>query len=102
MLYTISTSPYYNDFDSLINLLTKNDEILLLQDGVLMGHKILSSNKDNKYLMQLKNKMINVLALKDDIDARGLMQYISSYVNKISYINFVELTVKHSQYFSWQ
>lgn len=67
-----------------------------------MGHKILSSNKDNKYLMQLKNKMINVLALKDDIDARGLMPYISSYVNKISYINFVELTVKHSQYFSWQ
>ncbi|MGP1930023.1 MAG: DsrH/TusB family sulfur metabolism protein, partial [Arsenophonus sp. ET-DL12-MAG3] len=46
MLYTISTSPYYNDFNSLINLLTEKDEILLLQDGVLMGHKILN-NKDN-------------------------------------------------------
>ncbi|MGP1939191.1 MAG: sulfurtransferase complex subunit TusB [Arsenophonus sp. ET-DL9-MAG3] len=100
MLYTISTSPYYNDFNSLINLLTKKDEVLLLQDGVLMGHKILN-NKDNNYLTQLKSKNIHIFALQDDIEGRGLTPYISSYVNQISYVNFVQLTVKHLQYFAW-
>ncbi|MGP1930683.1 MAG: sulfurtransferase complex subunit TusB [Arsenophonus sp. ET-YP4-MAG3] len=100
MLYTISTSPYYNDFNSLINLLTEKDEILLLQDGVLMGHKILN-NKDNNYLMELKNKKIHIFALQDDIEARGLIPYISSYIHQISYVNFVQLTVKHLQYFAW-
>lgn len=101
MLYTISTSPYYRDFNALINLLTKQDKVLLLQDGVLMGHKITSGNKDNNYLIQLKDKRIHVFALQDDVEARGLMPYISSYVRQISYIDFVQLTVKHPQYFAW-
>lgn len=101
MLYTISTSPYYSDLNSLISLLTEQDEVLLLQDGVLMGHKISSGNKDNDYLVQLKNKGIPVFALQDDIEARGLMPYISSYVRQISYVDFVKLTVKHPQYFAW-
>lgn len=101
MLYTISTSPYYSDFNALINLLTEQDEVLLLQDGVLLGHKITSGNKDNNYLIQLKNKGIHVAALQDDVEARGLMPYMSSYVRQISYIDFVQLTVKHPQYFAW-
>ncbi|SPP31761.1 Protein TusB [Arsenophonus endosymbiont of Aleurodicus floccissimus] len=101
MLYTISTSPYYNDFDSLISLLTELDEVLLLQDGVLLGHKISSANKDNNFLMQLKDKGIQVFALQNDVEARGLMPYMSSYVRQISSVDFVQLTVKHPQYFAW-
>ncbi|AMA64874.1 Protein TusB [Candidatus Arsenophonus lipoptenae] len=101
MLCAISASPYYNDFSSLINLLTKQDEVLLLQNGVLMGHKIYSKNKDNKYVTQLRNKGIHIFALEDDVDARGLTLYMSSYIRQISYIDFVQLTVKHQQYFSW-
>lgn len=101
MLYTISTSPYYSDFNSLINLLTEQDEVLLLQDGVLLGHKIASANKDNNYLIQLKDKGIHVFALQDDVEARGLISYMSSYVRQISYVDFVQLTVKHPQYFAW-
>jgi tRNA 2-thiouridine synthesizing protein B len=101
MLYTISTSPYYSDFNSLINLLTEQDEVLLLHDGVLLGHKIASGKKDNHYLIQLKDKGIHVFALQDDVEARGLMPYISSYVRQISYVDFVQLTVKHPQYFAW-
>jgi len=101
MLYTISTSPYYGDFDSLISLLTEQDEVLLLQDGVLLGHKVSSGNKDNNFLMQLKDKGIQVFALQNDVEARGLMPYMSSYVRQISYVDFVQLTVKHPQYFAW-
>jgi len=101
MLYTISTSPYYSDFDSLISLLTEQDEVLLLQDGVLLGHKISLGNKDNNFLMQLKDKRIQVFALQNDVEARGLMPYMSSYVRQISYADFVQLTVKHPQYFAW-
>ncbi|WP_348666475.1 sulfurtransferase complex subunit TusB [Arsenophonus symbiont of Ornithomya chloropus] len=101
MLYSISTSPYYTDMNSLISLVMKEDELLLMQDGVLMGHKKLLNNNDNYYLMQFKKKGIHVFALQDDIKARGLIPYISSYIHQISFIDFVELTVKHTQYFSW-
>ncbi|MGP1923844.1 MAG: sulfurtransferase complex subunit TusB [Arsenophonus sp. NEOnobi-MAG3] len=101
MLYTISTSPYYSDFNSLISLLTEQDELLLLQDGVLLGHKILPDNKNNNFLIQLQDKGIHVFSLQNDIEGRGLMSYMSSYVRQISYVNFVQLTVKHPQYFAW-
>ncbi|WMY94881.1 MAG: sulfurtransferase complex subunit TusB [Arsenophonus sp.] len=101
MLYSISTSPYYTDMHSLISLVMKEDEVLLIQDGVFMGHKTLPTNNDNYYLMQFKKKGIHVFALQDDIEARGLMLYMSPYVHQISFIDFVELTVKHTQYFSW-
>ncbi|MGP1947510.1 MAG: sulfurtransferase complex subunit TusB [Arsenophonus sp. NC-PG7-MAG3] len=101
MLYTISTSPYYSDFNSLISLLTEQDEVLLLQDGVFLGHKISSENKANNFLKQLQDKGIHVFALQNDIEARGLMSYMSSYIHQISYVNFVQLTVKHPQYFAW-
>ncbi|WMY96029.1 MAG: sulfurtransferase complex subunit TusB [Arsenophonus sp.] len=101
MLYGISTSPYYTDINSLISLVMKEDEVLLMQDGVLMGHKTFLTNNDNDYLMQFKNKGIHVFALQDDVEARGLLPYISSYVYQISFIDFVKLTVKHTQYFSW-
>ncbi|MFP3014233.1 MAG: sulfurtransferase complex subunit TusB [Arsenophonus sp.] len=101
MLYTISTSPYYTDFNSLIKLLTCHDEIVLIQDGVLMGHKMSSSNKYNNYLLQLKDKEINIFALRDDINGRGLIPYMSHYVRQISYVDFVQLTAKHQQYFAW-
>ncbi|MGP1959229.1 MAG: sulfurtransferase complex subunit TusB [Arsenophonus sp. NC-CH8-MAG3] len=101
MLYTISTSPYYSDLDSLISLLTDQDEVLLLQDGVFLGHKISSENKDNIFLKQLQDKGIHVFGLQNDIEARGLTSYMSSYIRQISYINFVQLTVKHPQYFAW-
>ncbi|VAY02473.1 Protein TusB [Arsenophonus endosymbiont of Aleurodicus dispersus] len=101
MLYTISTSPYYSDFNSLISLLTEQDEVLLLQDGVLLGHKISFGNKDNNFLIQLKDKGIRIFVLQNDVEARGLISYMSSYVCHISYIDFVQLTVKHTQHFAW-
>lgn len=103
MLYTISISPYYSDFNSLISLLMEHqDEVLLLQDGVLLGHKTSVDNKDNNYLIKLKNKGIHVSALYDDIEARGLVHYMSPYIRQISYVDFVQLTLKHPQYFAWQ
>ncbi|MFP3029041.1 MAG: sulfurtransferase complex subunit TusB [Arsenophonus sp.] len=101
MLYAISTSPYYSDFNSLINLLTEQDDVLLLQDGILLGHKISPDNKNNNFLIQLQDKGIHVFGLQNDIEARGLLSYISSYIYQISYVNFVQLTVKHPQYFAW-
>lgn len=100
MLCTISTSPYYSDLKALINLLSKYDVIVLLQDGVFIGHKLLSGN-DNNYLISLEDKGIAVFAIRNDIEARGLAPYISSYVCQISYIDFVQLTIKHPQYLAW-
>ena len=35
MLYTYSVSIYQSDLDAFLSLLTKHDEVLLIQDGVL-------------------------------------------------------------------
>lgn len=101
MLHVLSSSPYYMDVGSFFSFLEEDEDLLLLQDGVLLGHKSYSNKKENFYLEKLKIKNINVYALKEDVDARGLISYFSSYIFQISYTDFVKLTVKNSQCFFW-
>nr|BET44684.1 MAG: sulfurtransferase complex subunit TusB [Candidatus Aschnera chinzeii] len=107
MLFSIFTSPYYTDIWSLINLINKKDEIVLLQNGILLAHKSICTNytntiyRDNIYLNRIKEKGVNVFALKDDVIARGMTQFISSHVIQITYSEFVKLTAKHQHYFAW-
>ncbi|CAQ82431.1 MULTISPECIES: sulfurtransferase complex subunit TusB [Photorhabdus] len=95
MLYTVSRSPYQCDFNAIFNLLTGGDDILFIQDGVLAGIEA------NRYLPTLINSGITLYALKEDIEARGLLGQVSDKVQVIDYTDFVNLTVKHHQQFAW-
>ncbi|AHG19927.1 sulfur transfer complex subunit TusB [Chania multitudinisentens RB-25] len=95
MLYTLSHSPYQCDLPALLRLVTKDDALLLLQDGVLAG--LVGS----LHLDSLLKSSISLYALQDDLDARGVSGYISHSITVIDYTHFVTLTEKHRSQMAW-
>ncbi|AWK14853.1 sulfurtransferase complex subunit TusB [Candidatus Fukatsuia symbiotica] len=95
MLYSVSRSPYQCDLASLLRLVTPQDDILFLQDGVVALVK--KGAIYNLMLSQLKNLFV----LENDLVARGLRYQISDHVEVINYHAFVDLTTKHRQYLAW-
>ncbi|RLR64797.1 sulfurtransferase complex subunit TusB [Pseudomonas aeruginosa] len=95
MLYTYAVSIYQSDLETFLSLLTKNDEILLIQDGVL------AVLKDNHLLKYCLEQQIPIYALIDDVLARGLKDQVFHTIKLIDYGDFVDLTVKHPQQIHW-
>ena len=95
MLYTYSVSIYQSDLETFLSLLTKEDDVLLIQDGVLA---VLEENPLLKYCLQ---QQISIYALIDDVLARGLKGQVSHHIKLINYGDFVDLTVKHPQQIHW-
>ncbi|MBI6550156.1 sulfurtransferase complex subunit TusB [Xenorhabdus lircayensis] len=95
MLYTVGRSPYHDDFNAMLGLVSDADDVLLIQNGVLLGIS------DNHHLAELLQTGAGIYALQEDLDARGLVEQISDRVMVIDYSGFVSLTVKHQQNFAW-
>lgn len=95
MLHTLSRSPWHCDMAALLRLLSPGDDLLLLSDGVT------AALEGGRYLELLLTAPINVHALDVDIDARGLSGQISDSVARVSYNDFVSLTVKHAVQMCW-
>ncbi|MBD2799384.1 sulfurtransferase complex subunit TusB [Xenorhabdus sp. M] len=95
MLYTVSRSPYHDDFNAMLGLVSDADDVLLIQNGVLLGVN------DNRYLNELIRTGVKIYALQEDLNARGLGERISNSIQVIDYKGFVGLTVKHQQNFAW-
>lgn len=95
MLHILQHSPFQTDLESMLRSMKQGDELLLIQDGVIVA---LSGTKALDLLLAAP---ISVYALQEDIEARGLTAQISTGVGKVSYTDFVALTVKHEQHISW-
>lgn len=95
MLHTLRHSPWQCDIKGLLRMLGEGDDLLLIQDGVL------AAIEGSRFVEILNNAPITVSALKEDIDARGLVGQISAKIDAVSYTDFVNLTVKHTTQMSW-
>lgn len=95
MLHTVLHSPFQCDFTLLLQLLKRDDDLLLLQDAVIAGVK------GSRPLALLEKSPATLYALRDDIEARGLVELVSSSISVIDYSDFVGLTVKQTQQMSW-
>ncbi|AEW44768.1 sulfur transfer protein complex, TusB subunit [Serratia symbiotica str. 'Cinara cedri'] len=95
MLYTLSHSPAQCDLPALLRLIMTGDSILLLQDGVLAGIS------DSTYLKLLFNTPASLYALQADLEARGLVSYVSKKITIIEYHHFVTLTEKYHSQIAW-
>ncbi|QJC34210.1 sulfurtransferase complex subunit TusB [Enterobacteriaceae endosymbiont of Donacia cinerea] len=99
MLYTLFSSPASCNFSLLLNILNKNDNLLLIQDGVLAG---LKNSIFMKEIIKKKQKIkILIFAINDDILARGLSLNISEKIIRINYIKFVSLIIKNKKQIIW-
>ncbi|QJC34976.1 sulfurtransferase complex subunit TusB [Enterobacteriaceae endosymbiont of Donacia piscatrix] len=99
MLYTLFSSPTSCNFSLLLNFLNINDDLLLIQDGVLAG---LKNSLYFKKITKIKKKMkLLIFAINDDILARGLDLDISNKITRINYKKFVYLIIKHKKQIIW-
>ncbi|GLR07863.1 sulfurtransferase complex subunit TusB [Mixta theicola] len=95
MLHTLMSSPFQCDYYLLLRMLQPDDDLLLMQDGVLAGLQ------NNRLLPQLLQSPARLWALEEDVVARGLTAQISSKITVIDYNDFVMLTVKQQQQMPW-
>jgi len=100
MLIILGKFPFVSDYESLIKLASKAVErgekvaILYIQDACI-------AVASNKYLKKLPLG-IEVYALKEDCEARGLLQKIKNGVRTVDYKGWVDLVMKkHDKTVSW-
>ncbi len=98
-LHTINKSPFSNtSLSSCIKICSKNDAILLLEDGVFGA---LTSAPDAEQLQQLIDSGTRIFAITDDVKARGLSNKLLPAIELIDYNSFVQLTIEHRCVQSW-
>jgi len=86
-------SPYFIDLDTMFAMVDLNDDIIMLQDGVIFA-------VDEKFFLNYKSYINITYILQEDLEARGLKNINSSF-KVINYIQFVELTYKHTTQMNW-
>ncbi|WNN48850.1 sulfurtransferase complex subunit TusB [Siccibacter colletis] len=95
MLHTLSHSPWHCDFSTFLSALQPGDEVLLLQDGVI------AAIEGGLFLEKLRSAPISVSVLRDDVEARGLSAQISNSIVRVSYTDFVRMTLSHQSQMAW-
>ena len=95
MLHTLSVSPWHADIAAMLRLMEHGDDLVLLSDGVT------AAIADGRFLEILQSTPITLYVLQDDVDARGLAGQIADSVGRVSYTDFVRLTVKHADQLAW-
>lgn len=95
MLHIIKSSPFSkNTFIDSLGYLNDGDAVIFIQDAVVITA---SQHKYAKILQDLMPKVM-VYTLTEDLNARGLNCILGQQVN---YLEFVNLTVTHSQTQTW-
>ncbi|QCI18481.1 sulfurtransferase complex subunit TusB [Buchnera aphidicola (Aphis nasturtii)] len=95
MLHTLIQSPYKTNIPLLTSILKKQDDFLALQDGVLIALK------NSVFVDSIVFTSANLYLIKEDVNARGIINNISSDFILISYIHFVSLTLKNKTQMAW-
>lgn len=95
MLFTLASSPQHSDFALLINMITQDDALLLMQDGVL------AALDGSEACNLMSHHVQSIYVLSEDLAARGLVGQISHKITLIDYTGFVALTEKHAQQTAW-
>jgi len=101
MLIILSKSPFVSDYESLVKLASKAVEkgervaILHIQDACIAVTL-------DRYLRKVVSLGIEVYALKEDCEARGLLQKIKNGARTVDYKGWVDLVMnKHNKIVSW-
>jgi len=101
MLIILSKSPSIGNYESLVKLASKAVEkgesvaILHIQDACI-------AVTSDRYLKKLTPSGIEVYALKEDCEARGILQQIKNRVRTIDYKGWVNLVMnEHEKIVSW-
>ena len=94
-VHTLSLTPNSELLESCACLISDDDCLLLLGDGVYAG--VIG----NKYASIMDTINCKIYALKEDCDLAGLGNKISKRVAIIDYNGFVSLSAEHEKHIPW-
>jgi len=101
MLIILSKSPFTSDCESLVKLASKAIEkgesvaILHIQDAC-------AAVTSDKYLKKVASSEIEICVLKEDCEARGLLEKIKARIRTVDYKGWVNLVMnEHDKIVSW-
>lgn len=98
MLHTVNKSPFErNAFQDCLRHASAGSVILLIEDGVYAAVR----NTDSASRLETMTNTIRFLALRADVEARGLHDKLLPDVELIDYDGFVDLVVEHSPVMAW-
>ncbi len=98
-LHTVNKSPFAtNALKSCLDHVSDGDSILLIEDGVYGA----SNNSAMADMVKAKMKQISIIALKPDLDARGIDETrLLEGISTTDYAGFVEMAAKHDLNQAW-
>jgi len=98
ILHTVNKSPFdKNSLERAIGVAKDGSAVLLIEDGVYGAIKGATSSS----LVEGAMKTVNVYALSEDVNARGVSDRLIDGVELVDYAGFVKLATEHSQVQSW-
>lgn len=99
ILHTVNKSPFTNNvLKTCLEICSESDSILFLEDGV---YGTMPNAPLNDLLLAHVNRGTNVFALSNDVQARGLSQKISDFIQLVDYEGLVKLATHHRCIQSW-
>ena len=93
MLHII-TNNQTSSFNYCQQSLAAGDSLIFIDDGIYL---LIRNNIINVEI----TKTVDVYALNDDVNARGLSSKLPKYIQKIDYDSFVALTEKYQTNQTW-
>lgn len=98
-LHTVNKSPFeHKTLNNCARVCLKGDGILLIEDGV---YGALPNSPFAQELDALHERGVNIFALKEDTQARGLKADLAPHVKLTDYSGFVRLSCEHQTLQSW-
>ena len=84
--------------NSCLRFIDDKGVILLIEDGVFLA---MENNTMKKKLLQKLVLQNRVFALLEDLEARGILDFLDKKIQKVDYTGFVKLTEKYKKIISW-
>jgi len=98
-LHTVNKSPFeHHTLAACARVCLAGDGLLLIEDGV---YGALSASPGRKELQALSDKGVALLALAEDVRARGLEGRLCEAVELTDYAGFARLSCEHQTIQSW-
>lgn len=99
ILHTVNKSAFsHNTLKSCLSVCQSRDSILLIEDGVFSG--ILNAPTALQ-LESARLEGVEIFALFEDIEARGLQEKLAPGITVVDYTGFVQLSIDHNCVQSW-
>jgi len=98
-LHTVNKSPFeHRTLASCARVCLAGDGLLLIEDGV---YGALATAPTSGQFKALRDKGVKLLALSEDVRARGLEGRLTDSVELTDYAGFVRLSCEHHSIQSW-